>query len=327
MKKLFVALLLVYSASYPSWSEETQGINGAGNAGDHCEQRYQDVRRDLISWIVKKGPVDLKFPSDDWNAKRYSEEMLLKMKESVFECNNKKIEYLGIDKTCRNYQEGPGLPHIIHCNIDRLMGASEDQQYKLIHHEWAGTIGLETNDGTPESNYFVSNQITTYLEEFRVKKLVVKSINSIRGSKNEIVQGDFNREPLDQCLEAFSKNEKIERYLKEDPLVIKDSHLIEVVEFTVRPLWSGAFRVRGTHEYRRNPKAPYIEELRRSGPVRVGLIENGNYIFDRGLSTRDFEFELLVKLQRSTFRCSVASNRKTRSERAQNIEILEVKRL
>jgi hypothetical protein len=53
------------------------------------------------------------------------------------------------------------------------MATDQSDQYVLIHHEYAGLAGFEVNDGE-SSQYEISNQISGYLEDQIVKKLVVK---------------------------------------------------------------------------------------------------------------------------------------------------------
>ncbi len=65
-----------------------------------------------------------------------------------------------------------GQPRI-ECNYKRFNEASESDQYVLVHHEYAGLSGFETNK-TDDSDYKISNQLTGFLESQVIKKLSVK---------------------------------------------------------------------------------------------------------------------------------------------------------
>ncbi len=79
-------------------------------------------------------------------------------------------------KTCRGfYSKKNGAPHII-CNIARFEDTSDADQYRLIHHEFAGLVSVEKNVGAA-SDYEISNQITDQLEEYRSVRLPVKGRN------------------------------------------------------------------------------------------------------------------------------------------------------
>ena len=74
-------------------------------------------------------------------------------------------------KTCINTQRGDGF--IIKCDVNRFKKLTASEKYILIHHEFAGVAGLETNIGE-SSDYFYSNQVSLFLEDFVVKKLSIK---------------------------------------------------------------------------------------------------------------------------------------------------------
>jgi hypothetical protein len=143
----------------------------AGNGGDLCEDRIRTVATDIASWISRGGSVGLNLPASMPLA-RYDSLMLDAIRRGQVECIEQTIRVDGTEKTCRNFTDSTGGTRIV-CNADRFAKAPADDQYLLVHHEYAGIAGIETNVG-PASQYPISNQITGYLEDQVVKKLTVK---------------------------------------------------------------------------------------------------------------------------------------------------------
>jgi hypothetical protein len=142
-----------------------------GNGGDMCEDRIKVIRDDIASWIQKGGSKGLKLPGTT-NLSEYDSEMLKNISSAQINCTSDKVFVGTIEKTCKNYLDESNTPQII-CNALRLLRTSESDQYVLVHHEYAGLSGMEaTNQG--DSHYEISNQISGYLENQVIKKLVVK---------------------------------------------------------------------------------------------------------------------------------------------------------
>lgn len=158
----------------------TEGVGG----GDNCETRIQEIRDDIFSWIHNGGPQGFKnVPS---SAQEYSDLMLPYLsveKEkngaikpaTQMECVHHLIEVQGVEKVCRFDKISDHSK--ITCNANSFMDKNimpPDEQYRLIHHEYAGLAGLEVPSES-QSSYVFSNQITEYLEQQTVLKLAVKN--------------------------------------------------------------------------------------------------------------------------------------------------------
>ncbi len=174
-------------------------VNGpiSGGGGDLCEKRIQDIRDDLASWIQKGGAKALKI-KNPLTVAQYEKKMLEKIQPNplnvVLTCDNKEIEIDGASKTCENYVANG--TNYIHCSTSPFMEqTSESNQYVLIHHEYAALAKLEVASGS-ESHYEISDQISGFLENTIVKKLVVRpvlektSTSSLR-CKNGKYEGNF----------------------------------------------------------------------------------------------------------------------------------------
>lgn len=153
-----------------------------GGGGDANEERVDEIRADILKWINKGGAKNLKLTSITYD--KYLEEMteILEPQKVIVgfveldDPNNEELQVTvsGSPKTCRGfYSKLDNQPHIL-CNISRFSTLNGPQQYKLIHHEYAGLVGVEKNFGAA-SDYNVSSQITEYLEYQQVLKLAVKT--------------------------------------------------------------------------------------------------------------------------------------------------------
>lgn len=140
-----------------------------GNGGDMCENRFKLVRDDLFAWIRNGGSAGLALPGFDLAI--YNSEMIAGIERASISCTNDKVLLRGVEKTCKNFVDEVGAEQIL-CNADRFLTTDESEQYVLVHHEYAGIAGFEVN-GEDGSKYFISNQITGYLENQLVKRLVV----------------------------------------------------------------------------------------------------------------------------------------------------------
>jgi hypothetical protein len=148
---------------------------GGGNGGDTCENHFKVIRDDLRSWIVAGGPSGLELPTGV-NLSLYSSRMLTQITNAQVSCVDKKVKIGGAEKTCKNFVDSAGQAQIV-CNRKRFMDNNEDQKYVLVHHEYAGLAGFETSH-KGSSKYALSNQITSYLQNTVVKRLVVKPLGA-----------------------------------------------------------------------------------------------------------------------------------------------------
>lgn len=147
--------------------------NGVGNGGDICENRFTIIRNDIQSWMLKGGGVGLNLPQGV-SFGTYNQTMLSNISMAKISCTDEKI-FIGIgEKTCMNFRGADGSLQI-NCNLNRFMDTSESDQYILVHHEYAGLSGLELNTAEA-SDYRISNQISYFLEDQIVKKLVIKPV-------------------------------------------------------------------------------------------------------------------------------------------------------
>ena len=100
--------------------------------------------------------------------------MLTHITNAQVRCVDTKVKIGGAEKTCKNFFDSAGQAQVI-CNRKKFMDNNEDQKYVLVHHEYAGLSGFETNK-KDASKYALSNQITCYLQNTVVKRLVVKPL-------------------------------------------------------------------------------------------------------------------------------------------------------
>lgn len=183
-------------------SNETQisrgGSEGTGG-GDECENRIQEIRDDISSWISKGRPKEFRNISvshEEYSARMM--EYLATVKQpngaitpvTKIECVRHTIEVQGFEKTCRfdNYGNSPKIT----CNADTFMDSNMmnvDAQYRLIHHEYAGLANLEVPSKS-QSSYEFSNQIVAFLENQVVKKLAVKKKSDRKITPDGMVEYD-----------------------------------------------------------------------------------------------------------------------------------------
>ncbi|MGE3610260.1 MAG: hypothetical protein AB7I27_11775 [Bacteriovoracaceae bacterium] len=144
----------------------------SGGGGDATEVRVNEIRADILKWINDGGAKELKLSKqvsyDDYVA-RMSE--ILAPQRVIISFTSEEVLVNGTQKTCRSYVADK---EYMLCNISRFKNTSESEQYKLIHHEYAGLALIEENIGA-SSDYSISGQITEYLKEERVLRLAVKN--------------------------------------------------------------------------------------------------------------------------------------------------------
>lgn len=154
-----------------------EGGAGVHGGGDICEDRIQQIRDDLKSWIDQGGAQSLALPQSI-PADRYAELMLNQLKSARVKCvsagdTGYPVTIGNTPKVCKFSIDQTGSQ--ITCDYVKFLATGESDQYVLIHHEYAGLAGVELPDQNV-SRYEISNQISAHLEEQIVKKLAVKPI-------------------------------------------------------------------------------------------------------------------------------------------------------
>ena len=152
-------------------AQATLSGNDKGNGGDLCEARFYQIRNDLVNWIDFGGSNGLQLPSTI-SISQYNNSMKTQLLKSTVECVSEKLKLNGVEKTCIN-RILDEKSHIV-CNLERFKEITQSDQYVLVHHEYAGLAGLETNEGVI-SNYDISNQVSGFLKTSTVKKLSIAS--------------------------------------------------------------------------------------------------------------------------------------------------------
>lgn len=155
----------------------------AGGGGDATEERVNEIRSDLLKWINDDGAKDLSLPETlsygEYVAKMTHilepQRVVIGFIEKDDDSNVElQVSVNGMPKTCRSFLSiVDSRPHIL-CSISRFKNTSDSEQYKLIHHEYAGLMNIENNDEAA-SDYKISSQITDYLTLQTVLRLAVKT--------------------------------------------------------------------------------------------------------------------------------------------------------
>lgn len=170
MKTKVLISLLLGSIAMNSYSGQDRG------GGDLCEKQIKIVRDDLSNWIKKDGANGLTFPRGV-DKSTYDSRMQNEIQSAKIRCVSKgdkghPVEVYGTPKVCR-FDRSVFRSSTITCSRDEFEKLNEDDQYVLIHHEYAGLAGLEAPN-RDDSDYALSNQITSFLANMTVRRLVVK---------------------------------------------------------------------------------------------------------------------------------------------------------
>jgi hypothetical protein len=165
-------LFLAFATLLSSVSHAGPGISGGG---DQCENRVKSIGEDISVWIVNGGHQNLKLPTG-LSSQAYAGAMSAGLKQTRVSCVGKgdpgyPVEIFGTPKICRFDVESRSSR--ITCDFEKFRSLTDEEQYSLVHHEYAGIAGLEPAVGD-NSQYAISNQIAAFLEETIVKKLAVK---------------------------------------------------------------------------------------------------------------------------------------------------------
>ncbi len=161
-------------------------VNDGG--GDNCEPRIQEIRDDIALWIQRGRHSQLRDMTV--SPETYAERMQQFLKvtkesdgrlrpETTIACQHHPIEVQGEEKVCR-FDLLPQGPKIT-CYAEAFMNKSlmdEDEQYRLIYHEYAGLAQLEPPFGS-QSTYPHSKQISAFLKVQLVKRLAIRSDSKV----------------------------------------------------------------------------------------------------------------------------------------------------
>lgn len=185
----FKVLTLLFSTMFlsaltPAFAGKMGTESGGG--GDASEVRVNEIRADILSWLEKEGGKELALPSE-LSYEEYKTSMIeilqpqkvvIGFVEKDDEVNEElMVSVGGMPKTCRGFiSRLDSRPHIL-CNISRFASTSESLQYQLIHHEYAGLVNVENNQGSA-SDYSISSQLTDFLVPQVVLKLAVKKVGN-----------------------------------------------------------------------------------------------------------------------------------------------------
>lgn len=177
MKRLIKILMFISLVSANRLWAISEGAGSSGG-GDASEQRVDEIRSDILLWIKKGGAKGLTLP-DEVTYESYVTSMteILQPKKVVVgfvnEDGSKPILVHEVQKTCRNFLSEIDNRLHIECDLNRFANTSDQDQYRLIHHEYAGLANLERHDGAA-SDYFLSGQLTDFLTKQVVWRLAIK---------------------------------------------------------------------------------------------------------------------------------------------------------
>lgn len=181
--KLFTLSMAAGFAGFGATAHAEGGDWGPGSGGDMCEDKIQIIRDDIRSWIGRGGSANLDLP-EGVSVEEYNQKMLLSFQRTTIACDNKEL-FLNEDsehpipKMCINETNLETGESRITCEISPFLELEVEDQYRFIHHEFAGVAGLERNeldaDGyvVEESSYALSRQLGAFLEEVTVKRLAI----------------------------------------------------------------------------------------------------------------------------------------------------------
>jgi hypothetical protein len=178
---LFVTIVSLQAAAL-SFSDG--GANGGG--GDLCEDRIKVITQDLTAWLVGGGPLKLNLATPEGrqiSAEDVQSRMLKEIQKAPrVSCvgpgdQGYPVLVNGYPKECKSEVSPQGATRII-CDREKFYSGLKDpendpNQYRIVYHEFATLAGLEVPN-QDDSNYFFSDQITGFLENHYVARLVLR---------------------------------------------------------------------------------------------------------------------------------------------------------
>jgi hypothetical protein len=185
---LSLGLMITTGMNTAALAKNAGGDSGGG--GDASEVRVNEIRSDILKWIENGGAQELKLPNDI-SYGQYADSMsgILQPKKVVIAFTDDKVLVKEVEKTCKGFFAGTPSQANILCNISRFKNTSESEQYKVIHHEYAGLVNVEKNEGAA-SDYTISSQITDFLQPQSVLKLAVKKAPS---NENSTTNNEYDK--------------------------------------------------------------------------------------------------------------------------------------
>jgi hypothetical protein len=192
MKMLNILMILSLLISPTARAEELDGGRDSGG-GDLCEDRIKIIRDDIKSWIKKGGPNKGLILPAGWDVATYSNAMLAAIEDTHIQCVKEgdpdfPVMYNQTPKVCVWERVNNGnKSFLVTCDYKSFLDKKtmdESEQYRLIHHEYAGPANIEIPNAD-DSDYRVSNQISGYLETKVIKQLAVREPKFISKIKTE----------------------------------------------------------------------------------------------------------------------------------------------
>ncbi len=177
----------------------------SGGGGDASEARVNEIRSDILKWINNEGAKGLYLP-DDISYYEYASKMIevLQPQKVIIGFTDEKVIFDNAEKTCKSFIDNSSAEMHILCNISRFGNTSDSDQYKLIHHEYAGLVRIEKNDGAA-SDYNLSSQLTDFLAYETILKLAIKKSSSEKVYKNNCSLDTEIQDELDLDYQAVVK--------------------------------------------------------------------------------------------------------------------------
>lgn len=185
---LTAGLLAVTLMAFVEQSSAIGGANGGG--GDSQEMIVDAIRSDIRSWVQAGGPQGFKNWPPGVTLAIYKKSMpaLLEPKAVIIGFVTSAQEAKELDaelkvtvkeqpKACRGFFSTADRKAHILCNVERFPIVAAEQ-YRLIHHEFAGLAGVEQNEGAA-SDYTLSNQLTSLLQAETVYRLPIQKGYSV----------------------------------------------------------------------------------------------------------------------------------------------------
>jgi hypothetical protein len=185
VRSKWVFIVVSFGLVLSSARAHAGGGTSVGGGGNATEIRVDEIRADILKWIDEGGAQGLTLPSHLTHSQYVSgmrkvlEPLAVVVvavtpeQEAAATDDELKVVVEGRSKTCRGFvSRKDRLPHIL-CSTKRFAETTESDQYRLIHHEYAGLAGIERNVGAA-SDYEISSQLTDFLVPRTVLKLAIK---------------------------------------------------------------------------------------------------------------------------------------------------------
>jgi hypothetical protein len=140
---------------------------------DETTRKIDAIRSEILSWIIRGSAQGLILPPE-LEYQQYVSKMtsILSPQPVVIESvttqheaqttdEEQKVMIDGQFKTCRGFRSMRDNRYHIVCNVERFRETPKAGLFRLIHHEFAGLVRIEKNEGAA-SDYAVSDQLTDF---------------------------------------------------------------------------------------------------------------------------------------------------------------------